>query len=236
MEVTKRLRKTMEHVRGLALDVLFPRRCVGCKREGTVWCRACADAFASGRPSAACPFCAAPGSDAACAACRPHRALDGLTAAFAYGDPAVRGAVTGYKFTGDEAYADVLARWLEERVPSAGLPTVDAVIAIPLHPTRLRSRGFNQADLVAHQAGVLLDLPVVAPLIRTRKTAPQSGLAHDKRQADGLAGAFACAAPVPARILLCDDVFTSGATLDAAAAALKAAGAEFVWGFTIAKG
>ncbi len=239
-------RKGIKGLKEWVLDALFPRFCLGCKQEGSVFCITCAETFDPIRPHVGCPFCDIPGSNATCAACRPSRALDGLTTLFMYGNPAVRGAITGYKFSGDAAYADVLAHWLRTRISMTDFPTVDVVIAIPLHPSRLRSRGFNQADLIAREVAAALSAgggsasgggcPVISPLARTRKTSPQSSLAHAERKADGLAGAFSCASPVPERILLCDDVFTSGATMDAAAAALKQAGAKEVWGFAVAKG
>lgn len=201
-----------------------------------MWCTTCAETFDPVRPSVGCPFCDASGSAVTCTACRPLRALDGLIVLFAYANPVIRGAITGYKFGGDTAYAEVLTRWLRARISRTDLPTVDAVIAIPLHLSRLRSRGFNQADLITREVAAALGRPVVSPLARTRKTAPQSSLAHAERKAHGLAGAFSCASPVPEHVLLCDDVFTSGATMDAAAAVLKQAGAKEVWGFAVAKG
>ncbi len=234
-------------IRTFVLDALFPRRCAGCGREGTVWCRACADAFAPAPPPAACPFCGTEGSDRACAACVRTHALDGLTALFAYADPRVRRMLTGWKYQGDAAYAGVISGWIGGRLSAGRVPGFLSISTpVPLHASRLRSRGFNQAETVSRAAAASLGLPHADLLARVRKTAPQAKIAHAQRRAADLSGAFEFIPPLskgrpggvaaPERVLLCDDVFTTGATMDAAAAALKAAGAGEVWGFAVAKG
>ena len=109
---------------------------------------------------------------------------------------------------------------------------------VPLHPKRLRERGYNQSSLLAKELGKLTSLPVVDDcLIRQRHALPQAKTSTVAERWSNVANAFTCRdrrlrdKPV----LLIDDVSTSGATLDACAAALKAAGASSVWGLVLAK-
>jgi len=114
----------------------------------------------------------------------------------------------------------------------------EVLVPVPLHPKRLRERGYNQSSLLAKELGKLTSLPVVDDcLIRQRHALPQAKTSTVAERWSNVANAFTCRdrrlrdKPV----LLIDDVSTSGATLDACAAALKAAGASSVWGLVLAK-
>jgi competence protein ComFC len=103
-----------------------------------------------------------------------------------------------------------------------------SLIPVPLGAGRLRARGYNQSERLATALGRRLGLPVRAEVLgRRRETTTQTALTPDARRAN-VAGAFAARRPVRGRVVLVDDVFTTGATLLAAAAALGAAGAEQV--------
>ena len=109
----------------------------------------------------------------------------------------------------------------------------------PVHASRRRMRGFDQAEVLSNWAGEMFLMPVESLLVRSKKTKPQAKVDHKKRRVGTLYGIFALhpnVSELPRRVLLCDDVFTSGATMDAAAKCLKEAGVEEVWGFVIAKG
>ncbi len=199
-------------------DGLFPRHCVGCNGEGAVWCDACASAFQPAPPE---PFIPTEGS-----------ALAGATAFFSYANPVVRQILTGWKYIGDPAYADVIRTWVAGR----SVPAADAVVAVPLHRRRENARGYNQADVIAETMSAASGLPVIRPLVRVRHTAPRARIALEKRGGNDLAGVFKAVGRVPAHVLLVDDVLTTGATLEAAAEALKAAGAVSVWAVVVARG
>ncbi len=127
----------------------------------------------------------------------------------------------------------VLAALIREAARDA--PTADAVVPVPLHPRRLRSRGFNPAVALAREVARARATPLRArALRRTRDTPSQTGLDRAAR-ARNLAGAFAARRPVSGCILLVDDVVTTGATLAAAARALRGAGAERVVGICVAR-
>ncbi|NQV89526.1 MAG: ComF family protein [Parcubacteria group bacterium] len=110
------------------------------------------------------------------------------------------------------------------------------VTNVPLHGRRKRARGFDQAEQVGKWTAALYGLPHANFLTRVIHTLPQAG--QTGRQVGELDLVFAAVpgAQIPEYVLLCDDVFTSGATMDACAKVLKDAGAKQVWGYVLAKG
>ena len=207
-----------------ALDILFPRRCVGCGRQGAFICPACLDAMP--RLASDPGFRAAPDDPAA---------LDSLTAAFAF-EGVVRQAVHQLKYGHLRGLAPILATRLHAEVRER-LPAADLIIPVPLHPTRRRERGFNQSALLARGLTALSLIPIdEAALRRTRHHPPQARTADLAARRVNVRGAFrASGIPDGCRVILMDDVATSGATLNAAAAALKADGAAEVHGLTLAR-
>ena len=147
----------------------------------------------------------------------------------------LRGAVVQFKYHGEWARAAHLSEYLAPAV--AHLQPVDALVPVPLHPARLRQRGFNQSLLLALRAGDLLGIQVDEALIRTRRTNAQVHLGAEQRLAN-VAGAFAVQSgfPVAGRsLVLIDDVVTTGSTLSACAEALINAGATFVKAASLAR-
>ena len=158
-----------------------------------------------------------------------------LRSAVAYEGP-IELAIQRFKYSGWRRLAQPLALLLAERLVVEGLATSCAV-AVPLHPQRLRARGFNQSELLARELRSSLALgEIPGGLVRVRATPPQVG--HDRlwRQ-ENVRGAFAWrGADLAGRsVLLVDDVATTGATLEACAATLKAAGAGPVIGVSVAR-
>jgi ComF family protein len=170
-----------------------------------------------------CDRCALPLAGETCRACERHAPrFVRAVAAGAY-TGVVREAVHALKYRGQRAAAHPLA----ERVASSPhFPAGDwLVVPVPLTAKRKRERGFNQAALLGRAIARLRKLPYADALARTVETTPQHGLSREARQ-HNLAGAFACRKPVAGRrVLLVDDVLTTGATVDAAADVLLAAGA-----------
>jgi len=159
-----------------------------------------------------------------------------------------RQAVHLLKYGNRPALAEPLARLMADYWQMNPIP-IDLVTAVPLHPARQRERGYNQADLLARAFGRMIGVPVgSAVLRRVRHTQPQVSLNAAQRR-ENVQSAFTTTAPTQfskrqgddslvvsgRRVLVIDDVRTTGSTLEACSLALKAAGASSVWGFTLAR-
>ena len=216
-------------------QALWPARCLLCGDPGQDHrdlCAACDRQLPwSGT---ACHRCALPlpaaveGGPACCTLCEHEPPPVGSTrAAFAYAPPLDR-LLPRLKFHGDLAAGRLVARLMAEAF--ADLPLPDALVPVPLHPRRLRERGYNQAREIAGPLARMLDVPLRDGLLRrVRHTRPQSTLDADARQSN-LEDAFAVTGRgrLPAHVVLVDDVMTTGATLQAAAWALREAGVHRV--------
>ena len=222
---------------GWMLNAVFPRFCLRCEREGTLWCAACDAAWVPNVPSAVCPFCSKGTSHRTCGDCEGSTFLDGLVSALQYGDPIVRRGIGAWKYDGDRQAEETVARWVRRSNALSALPfRPDAIACVPLSVVRRRSRGFDQAEVLARQVSEMLGVPFVPLLARVRHRSPRAKVGRSDRRVGDLDGAFEARAASPPRVLLVDDVFTSGATMDAAAQCLKRSGATEIWGFTVAKG
>jgi competence protein ComFC len=219
-----------------ALDLLFPRWCLGCGREGDYFCPACRRSLPFiGAP--VCPRCGRPSTTGTlCTACTGSRAdIDGIRAPFLF-EGLVRQAIHELKYNNLRDLAPTLAGLLHEYVARNPLPG-EVLVPVPLHPRRLRERGYNQSALVARELSKLGGMPVVeGSLVRSAYTSAQVRSASVEERRRKVAGAFTCRDRHLAgrKVVLIDDVSTSGATLNACAAALESAGAASVWGLVIA--
>jgi ComF family protein len=226
---------------------LLPSTCLGCgeplpaRGAALGLCAVCRAALKP-LPRPACAVCSepipahAPPDGYRCGACRAHPpGFDRLLGLWSY-EPPLDAVIQAFKFRRldylGRHLADALTRELASRVPAC-----DAVVPVPLHWRRWLARGYNQAERIARPLAGALGLPLVPALVRRRATPPQSLLGRAERLAN-LRRAFHV--PRPARVrglclLLVDDVSTTGATLDAAAAALKKAGAASVTALVAAR-
>jgi ComF family protein len=143
-------------------------------------------------------------------------------APLAYSGPA-RDLVRALKFRGATAVADAMAAQIVANAPPGLLAGV--LVPVPLHPRRLRRRGYNQAALIAAALARRAGLEVADCLARTGSPATQVGRDRSERRA-APAGSVELTAPLPDRVVLVDDVATTGATLAACAAVARAAGAR----------
>ncbi len=186
-----------------------------------------------GRPMAATTGLRLAARCTSCAA-EPLR-LDGLRAATLF-DGVIRRAIHQFKYDGYKALAPYLAGLMLETW-GEGLFPVDCIIPVPLHPRRLRDRGYNQAALIAEEIACAIDLPEIkGTLVRSRMTESQVNLNAAARRRN-VAGAFkADGADLAARsVLLLDDVCTTGSTLQACADALREARVAYVYAFTLSR-
>ena len=213
-------------------DALLPERCVVCERFGAALHVECMASLAVA-DGPRCDRCWAPAPDSPCAACRAERhAFEALRAPYRF-KGAARLALLEAKFRGVTTLLPPLARAAADAVPPAWHPSL--VVAVPLHRARQRRRGYNQAGIAAEAVAAHLAVPYRADALRrTRATAPQATLDADRR-ASNVVAAFAAAGVVGERVLVVDDITTTGATLDACARALLDAGAVAVFALAVAR-
>ncbi|MEK7481436.1 MAG: ComF family protein [Patescibacteria group bacterium] len=208
---------------------LLPLHCVGCEREGVWMCEACQNTLLFLPPvwqEGLAPVC-------------------GVAAVYPYGDSAVREAIHALKYRYGEGImgwmGEQIAQWADEG--GSDIVPRDAVfVPVPLHYRRYVTRGYNQAELLAHAFGRAFGVPVAPLLKRRRATVAQMTQSRIGRL-QNIAGAFVADERACARygalgfptIVIVDDVTTTGATLAACARALTAVGATRVYGIAFAK-
>ena len=224
-------------LKGIALDFLFPQWCVGCGKEGAFICCSCQRSLPRVMPPL-CPRCGKPQSSGTlCPACVNWQAdIEGIRSPFRF-EGVIRQAIHQLKYGNLRALAEPLAKLLNDYLVANPVPG-EVLVPVPLHPKRLRERGYNQSKLLAKELDKLANLPVVDDcLTRQQHAPPQARSLTVEERRSNVAGAFACRdhSLQNKRVLLIDDVSTSGATLDACATALKAVGATSVWGLVLAR-
>lgn len=220
------------------LDILFPRFCAGCKKEGLFLCESCRLGISPG--TSACFVCEKRSPEGLiCEPCRPKTKIRRFVAPFTYANPVIRELIHLLKYSGAKEVADDLGGWVARavRLYAIQVPEDALLVPIPLHVNRLRARGFNQAEVIARAMGKQLNISVDTSLLaRTAHRKPQTGMKKREERVSNAAGIYKVAGNVPAKtLILIDDVSTTGATLEEAATALKQAGAKQVWAFVVAR-
>lgn len=223
----------------MLLDLLFPRLCLLClarTREDSHLCETCESELPI-LPEG-CQNCAdtLTRSGPLCSECKENPPpFDKTLACFAYEGPIPK-LIAGFKFEARFTHARFLEWALLKKLSSRPDPRPTRLIPLPLHPNRLKNRGFNQTHLLAKPLARKLHLPLdIQSLIRLKDTLPQSGLSRPERGMN-IANAFSATKPLTGEhIALLDDVMTTGQTLKTAAATLKAAGAKTVTIWCIAR-
>jgi predicted amidophosphoribosyltransferase len=213
------------------LELLLPQRCAVCSCTGTPLCGRCID----GLPRVVPPLCERCGAPTAwpvrrCRDCAGRRlAFAWARAALVY-EASVRAFVGAWKERGLRRLVATAAELVLEVVP----PPAGVVTFVPADPDRGLRRGHDPPRRLAEALAHRWDLPLERLLGRSRPMRPQRGLSRPERRRN-VAGAFTAVRPAPSRVVLVDDVFTSGATANAAASALRRAGARRVEVVTFAR-
>jgi ComF family protein len=237
------------HVLRRFLDILLPSACAYCRapiKDSSVpfFCSTCWNDF-SLLPGPCCPSCGRPfeSSEALshspaheCYACRQQPPRFDQALSVGYFEGSLREAIHQFKYRPCRALGSPLGTWMSGNLRV--LTSIDIIMPVPLHGSRLRQRGFNQALLLADPLSRTADLSLCYDnLWRIRSTIPQVELSGEDR-IKNVAGAFALRRPLDVyglSILLVDDVFTTGATLNECADVLKKAGAASVTALTLAR-
>lgn len=221
----------------LVLDLLYPPRCVNCASTEDWFCQNCLNQIALIAPPV-CQNCGTPISKSECNECanNPLHTIDGIRSAAYFEDNPIRPAIHLLKYRDHKAVASILGQILADTYHNYHLQA-DVIVPVPLHPSRFKERGYNQSELLVKALASNLDLPIdTTTLERVRVTKSQMTLGISERH-QNVKEAFACRGDRLAgkQVLLIDDVCTTGSTLDACAAALKASGTTSVWGLTLAR-
>jgi competence protein ComFC len=213
------------------LELLLPQRCLCCGGAGAPVCKRCLASLPRIEPPV-CDRCGAPTAWPVrrCSECSGRRlAFESARAAVAY-DESVRAIVAGWKEHGLRRLAATAADLVVAALPG---PPVEALTFVPPDRGRMLERGHHPAERLARELGKRWRLPVLTTLSRTRSGPRQRGSSLAERRRN-VRGAFA-AGGSPASVCLVDDVYTSGATVSAAASALRKAGARRVRVVTLAR-
>lgn len=225
-------------------DLLFPLSCFGCGSEGLYLCPGCRSLLRFIPPS--CIVCGklSPGNNRippgrTCLSCQEESPLYAFLSPLSYGEVIVRALIHGLKYDRIRSLDSVLARILAEYIGVYRLsfPEGSVIFPIPLHPSRKRTRGFNQSESIAKVLGASLGILVRDDILaKIKSTTPQIAFSREERLRN-VNGTFGVRMPEAVKgktILLLDDVKTTGATLEEAARVLKNAGAGHIWAITIA--
>ena len=219
----------------MAVDLVLPPSCAACGRGGAFLCEPCESSLSRlERPY--CARCAHPGADRLCEACASSPpAFDGIRAVCLF-EGAARQLVHSLKYANFRAVAPDMARLLADLLGPRPGPG-EVIVPVPLHPRRERTRGYNQSELLARTVGKRTGLPVRPGIVRrVRNTPPQVSIENYEERRSNIEGSFECPTGLSGEsVLLMDDVVTTGSTMSACAAALKAAGARSVWGLAFAR-
>lgn len=206
------------------VDLLFPILCQSCGAEGEYLCLSCQGAIEPPVPKAL------PGID--------H--LKGLLVAAEYKNDGIRRLIWHLKFNSVRTAAPTLARLLADYLVKTDILdyfTAAAVIPVPMYHARQKGRGYNQAELIAENLAGMLGLGYCPILKKIRPTKSQVDLPREER-IENIRGSFA-ASSLPSlgerKILLIDDVATTGATLNECARELKKQSAAEIWGLVVAR-
>lgn len=237
---TKNTRAAIAKTGQFILDLLFPKICASCRKEGDFLCSFCEKLLLSHTPS--CLVCnkRSP-SGTMCAPCRKKTGIARFFAPFSYQHPVIRELIRLYKYESVKEIGRILSTFLIKTLFAAKFKVRRdmVIIPIPLHPRRKRSRGFNQSELLANFLGAAFRIPVAFDsLRRTKNTPPQVSLENDEKRRENITNAFSvidAQAIAKKTILLVDDVVTSGATLSEAARVLHEAGARSIYGIAVAR-
>lgn len=221
------------------LDLVYPPHCLVCRAEGeTYLCAACIEKIDIITPPF-CRKCGGPTESYHCEECRDREYHFECSRSAGIFEDVLRDAIHALKYQNHIAIVEPLAEIMAQSFNDTGLAgRADIIVPIPIHASRMIHRGFNQSEELARGFSKRVHLPMEPHILRkARKTKRQMELPFDLRISN-IQGSFKVTHAERIRgkrVLLVDDVFTTGSTLDEAAKVLLAAGASVVNAYTLAK-
>lgn len=229
------------------LNTLFPINCLSCEKENFWLCQRCAERIKL-REFQVCPLCECQITPAGilCPLCRSKKEsfLDSLIAATSYEIPAVKQLIHIFKYRFVADASKYLALLMQKAAIRNDLLLPDTIAPIPLHPRRHRWRGYNQSELLAQELAENLAIPLKIPVLdileRKKFNLPQMEIKNYRARLENVRNIFTLKNESAAKIknkkvLLVDDIATTGATLQECAKVLKAHGAKKVMAIVVAR-
>lgn len=235
--------KPIRTIKTALLDLLFPKFCAGCQKEGVFLCETCKTGLYARMLTPACPVCSfRNGTGITCQPCRKKTALRRCVSVFPYQEKIIRELLHMYKYNRTRELRPLLADFLilYARTHRFAVPQTAIIIPMPLHQSRRRQRGFNQSEEIGKQFanafGLLYRDDVLRRAASTKSQVECADFRERRKNISGVFFGHRTPEILYKTVLLIDDITTSGATLNEAARVLKEAGAKSVWGMTIARG
>lgn len=219
------------------LDLFFPPYCVGCGKIGAFLCENCSVKILIPTEQT-CPGCNKISPNGRyCARCRPKMQVIGIISAGYFKDEILKEAIHKFKYERLSSLSKILAGLMIERIKKEGV-SFDIVSFVPSSKKRRAWRGYNQAELLAAEIASFFNKPSMPLLKKIKETKPQVGLSKKNRQKN-LAGCFVFIGKAGEiqgkKVLIVDDVVTTGTTLNECAKIIRQKGARTIWAATVAK-
>ncbi len=241
------MNKLSNQLKEKATDLLFPKFCLGCQKEGTYLCQDCLHLLEIMEGNYC--LCQKPlplpanSLSGKCRSCQDKR-LSGLLFAMSYKNNIAKKLIRQFKYPPylkdlSKTIASILLEHFILCQKNKDIFWENSVlVAVPLHKKKIKTRGYNQSEELAKELSVVLKVPVLLDvLIKTKQTKPQMELSKEDRHKN-LSDSFATANAEKIKnkkVFLVDDVYTTGSTMEECAKVLRKAGAKQVWGIAIAR-
>ena len=231
------MKNLFSRIKDKIANAIFPVYCFNCGKEGSWLCEDCMS-FMEFFPVFLCPKCGKKSYlGRVCKRCLGKSFLDGIIAMDRYNNPLIQNLIKLLKFRYITDLEPILNRLVRKFCLkySEIFPADAVLVPVPLHPLRFRQREFNQAEFIANFVSNALGYKILKILERIRYTYRQSELPKEMKE-NNIKGAFRCNGDLRGKnVILIDDIYTSGATMQECAKVLKEAGAKEVWGFVLAR-
>lgn len=241
--MTQQLKILLDNMWSFILDLIFPKFCASCKKEGRYLCSDCSREIQMNHYSF-CPVCK--NKTPNLQKCPLHKTyLKFFFSPFSYDNTAIKNLIHNFKYEFIKSIGHELAYFQIQTIKNSSIyklilenPQNFLITAVPLHKKRLTWRGFNQSEILAKEISQKSNIKLFSELKRIKNTKPQIDMTDHKQREQNIKGAFICEDNKKIKnktIILIDDMITTGATMEECARILKKHGAKEIWGLTVAK-